>query len=172
MANGELRLGEVARFADLVRRDLVACGSDVLVAESPPTEEQAKQATPATEIESPKELTATAQSSGEDYVVVMTDKDTTPLSVYQKYLESADLWRQLTEHNLLKDGTTVRIPKGMLKDGQIPAKVSKFNGNVEIARNFDWKWVSVVDNMLSSRKATGFAPAPSPRLRSCRMTER
>jgi hypothetical protein len=112
------------------------------------SEEQAKQATPATEIESPKELTATAQSSGEDYVVVMTDKDTTPLSVYQKYLESADLWRQLTEHNLLKDGTTVRIPKNMLKDGQIPAKVSKFNGNVEIARNFDWKWVSVVDNML------------------------
>ena len=30
----------------------------------------------------------------------------------------------------------------------IPAKVTKFSGRVEIARNFDWKWVKVVDNML------------------------
>jgi hypothetical protein len=112
------------------------------------SEEQAKKPTPATQIESPKELTATAQGSGEDYVVVITDKDTTPLSVYQKYLESADYWRQITEHNLLKDGVVVRIPKEMLKNGQIPAKVTKFSGNVEIARNFDWKWVKVVPDML------------------------
>jgi hypothetical protein len=112
------------------------------------SEEQEKKATPATQIESPKELTATAQGSGEDYVVVITDKDTTPLSVYQKYLESADYWRQLTEHNLLKSGVSVRIPKDMLKNGQIPAKVTKFSGSVEIARNFDWKWVKVVPDML------------------------
>jgi hypothetical protein len=112
------------------------------------SEEQAKKPTPATQIESPKELTATAQGSGEDYVVVITDKDTTPLSVFQKYLESADYWRQITEHNLLKDGVAVRIPKEMLKNGQIPAKVTKFSGNVEIARNFDWKWVKVVPDML------------------------
>jgi hypothetical protein len=104
--------------------------------------------TPATTIDSPKELTASAQGSGEDYVVVITDKDTTPLNVYQKYLESADFWRQITEHNLLKDGVAVRIPKDMLKNGQIPAKVTKFSGNVEIARNFDWKWVKVVPDML------------------------
>jgi hypothetical protein len=112
------------------------------------SEEQDKKATPATQIDSPKELQATADGSGEDYVVVMTDKDTTPLNVYQKYLESADFWRQITEHNLLKDGTTVRIPKDMLKMGQIPAKVTKFSGNVEIARNFDWRWVKVVPDML------------------------
>ena len=112
------------------------------------SEEQVKKPTPATKIESPKELTAAAESSGEDYVVVITDKDTTPLSVYQKYLESADFWRQITEHNLLKDGVSVRIPKNMLKSGQIPAKVTKFSGNVEIARNFDWKWVKVVPDML------------------------
>lgn len=112
------------------------------------SEEQDKKATPATQIDSPKELQATAEGSGEDYVVVMTDKDTTPLSVYQKYLDSADFWRQITEHNLLKDGAAVRIPKNMLKTGQIPAKVTKFSGNVEIARNFDWKWVKVVPDML------------------------
>lgn len=112
------------------------------------SEEQDKRATPAAEIAPPKELQATAEGPGEDYVVVMTDKDTTPLSVYQKYLENADFWRQITEHNLLKDGTTVRIPKDMLKMGQIPAKVTKFSGNVEIARNFDWRWVKVVPDML------------------------
>ena len=36
----------------------------------------------------------------------------------------------------------------MLKPGLIPAKVTKYSGRVEIARNFDWKWVKVVDNML------------------------
>ena len=112
------------------------------------SEEQEKKPTPATQIDSPKEPQASEQSSGEDYVVVMTDKDTTPLNVYQKYLESADFWRQLTEHNLLKDGVTVKIPKDMLKTGQIPAKVTKFSGSVEIARNFDWRWVKVVPNML------------------------
>ena len=112
------------------------------------SEEQVKKPTPATQIDSPKELQASAQGSGEDYVVVITDKDTTPLSVYQKYLESADFWRQITEHNLLKDGVALRIPKNMLKNGQIPAKVSKFSGSVEIARNFDWKWVKVVPDML------------------------
>ena len=30
----------------------------------------------------------------------------------------------------------------------IPAKVTKFSGRVEIACNFDWKWVKVVDDML------------------------
>ncbi len=111
------------------------------------SQEQEKP-TPATTIDSPKELTATAQGSGEDYVVVITDKDTTPLNVYQKYLESADFWRQITEHNLLKAGVSVRIPKDMLKNGQIPAKVTEFSGSVEIARNFDWKWVKVVPDML------------------------
>ncbi len=112
------------------------------------SEEQEKKITPATQIDSPKELAASAQSSGEDYVVVMTDKDTTPLSVYQKYLESADFWRQLTEHNLLQKGIEDKVPESMLKSGQIPAKVTKFSGNVEVSRNFDWKWVRVVPNML------------------------
>lgn len=112
------------------------------------SKEQEKKPTPATQIDSPKELQASADGSGEDYVVVMTDKDTTPLNVYQKYLDSADFWRQLAEHNLLQNGTAVKIPKDMLKTGQIPAKVTEFSGNVEIARNFDWKWVKVVPNML------------------------
>ena len=112
------------------------------------SEEQEKKPTPATKIDSPMEIQASAGTSGEDYVVVMTDKDTTPLKVYQKYLGSADQWRQLTEHNLLQKGVTVKVPKNMLKAGLIPAKVTKFSGRVEIARNFDWKWVKVVDNML------------------------
>src|SRR3970040_167329 len=112
------------------------------------SEEQDKKPTPATKIDSPKELTESAQGPGEDYVVVSTDKNTTPLNVYQKYLESADFWRQITEHNLLKDGVAVRIPKNMLKNAQIPPKVPHFSGSVEIARNFDWKWVKVVPDML------------------------
>ncbi len=112
------------------------------------SDEQEKKPTPATKIDSPKEMAATSNISGEDYVVVMTSKDTTPLKVYQKYLRSADEWRQITEHNLLKEGVAVKVPKDMLKAGMIPAKVTKFSGRVEIARNFDWKWVQVVDNML------------------------
>jgi len=112
------------------------------------SDEQEKKPTPATKIDSPKEMSATADMSGEDYVVVMTDKDSTPLKVYQKYLRSADEWRQITEHNLLKEGVAVKVPADMLKAGLIPAKVTKFSGRVEIARNFDWKWVKVVDNML------------------------
>ena len=112
------------------------------------SEEQEKKPTPATKIDSPKEMAATSASSGEDYVVVMTDKDTTPLKVYQKYLRSADEWRQITEHNLLQKGIAVKVPKDMLKAGMIPAKVTKFSGRVEIARNFDWKWVKVVDDLL------------------------
>ena len=112
------------------------------------SEEQEKKPTPAAKIDSPKEIQASAGTSGEDYVVVMTDNDTSPLKVYQKYLESADQWRQLTEHNLLHKGVTVKVPKDMLKAGLIPAKVTKFSGRVEIARNFDWKWVKVVDDML------------------------
>ena len=112
------------------------------------SEEQEKKPTPATKIDSPKEIQASAATSGEDYVVVMTDSDTSPLKVYQKYLDSADQWRQLTEHNLLHKGVAVKVPKDMLKAGLIPAKVTKFSGRVEIARNFDWKWIKVVDNML------------------------
>ena len=112
------------------------------------SKEQEKKLTPATKIDSPKEIQASIGISGEDYVVVMTDSDTSPLKVYQKYLDSADQWRQLTEHNLLQKGVVVKVPKDMLKAGIIPAKVTKFSGRVEIARNFDWKWVKVVDNML------------------------
>lgn len=119
------------------------------VADDGRSEKQDKKPTPATSIDSPKgELTASQLESGEDYVVVMTDKDTTPLKVYQKYLNSADFWRQIAEHNLLKKGVSVKIPKDMLKAEQIPSKITKFNGRVEVARNFDWKWVRVVDNML------------------------
>jgi hypothetical protein len=90
---------------------------------------------------------ATSDAS-EDYVVVLTEKDTTPLQVYQKYLDSADFWRSLAEHNMLGKDIQIRVPKSMLKGDQIPAKITKFSGRVEIARNFDWKWVKVVPNML------------------------
>ena len=43
------------------------------------SEEQEKKPTPATKIDSSMEIRASAATSGEDYVVVMTDKDTTPL---------------------------------------------------------------------------------------------
>ena len=83
-------------------------------------------------------------------MVVLNAEDNTPLKVYQKYLEKADFWRELTEYNLLADGVEVRVPKHMLKIGQIPAKVNKFSGRVQIARHFDWKWVPVVPNILVS----------------------
>ena len=38
------------------------------------SDKQEKQPTPATKIDSPKEMAATADMSGEDYVVVMTDQ--------------------------------------------------------------------------------------------------
>ena len=82
--------------------------------------------------------------------MVLNAEDNTPLKVYQKYLEKADFWRELTEYNLLADGVEVRVPKHMLKIGQIPAKVNKFSGRVQIARHFDWKWVPVVPNILVS----------------------
>ncbi len=108
-----------------------------------------KKPTPATEVVPPKgELQAATTDASEDYVVVLTEKDTTPINVYQKYLESADFWRQLAEHNLLGQGIQIRIPKDMLKSELIPAKVTQFSGRVEIARNFDWTWVKVVPNML------------------------
>ena len=75
------------------------------------SKEQEKKLTPATEIDSPKEIQASVGTSGEEYVVVMTDSDTSPLKVYQKYLDSADQWRQLTEHNLLQKGVAVKVPK-------------------------------------------------------------
>ncbi len=91
---------------------------------------------------------AATLDASEDYVVVLTEKDTTPLQVYQKYLDSADFWRALAEHNLLGEDVQIRVPKHMLKAELIPAKITKFSGRVEIARNFDWKWVKVVPNML------------------------
>jgi hypothetical protein len=91
---------------------------------------------------------AATLDASEDYVVVLTDKDTTPLQIYQKYLDSADFWRELAEHNLLGKDIQIRIPKSMLKNDQIPARITKFSGRVEIARNFDWKWVKVVPDML------------------------
>jgi hypothetical protein len=115
------------------------------------SEEQVKQANPATQVSTPQgELQATDARPDDDYVVVLNDEDDSPLKVYQKYLDKADFWRELTEYNLLDNGVHVRVPKHMLKAGQIPAKVSKFSGQVEIARHFDWKWVPVVDNMLVS----------------------
>ncbi len=89
-----------------------------------------------------------ALDASDDYIVVLTDKDTTPLNVYQKYLDSADFWRALAEHNMLGKDIRIRVPKQMLKSDQIPAKITEFSGRVEIARNFDWKWVKVVPNML------------------------
>ena len=103
------------------------------------SEEQAKKANPATQIPSSSELTATDARTDDDYVVVLNAEDNTPLKVYQKYLEKADFWRELTEYNLLAEGVQVRVPAHMLTSGQIPAKVNKFSGRVEIARHFDWK---------------------------------
>ena len=115
------------------------------------SEEQVKKANPATQISSPQgEPTAPDARPDDDYVVVLNAEDNTPLKVYQKYLEKADFWRELTEYNLLAEGVKVRVPKHMLKTGQIPAKVNKFSGRVQIARHFDWKWVPVVPNMLVS----------------------
>lgn len=115
------------------------------------SEEQVKKANPATQISSPQgEPTTTDARPDDDYVVVLNAEDNTPLKIYQKYLEKADFWRELTEYNLLADGVQVRVPKHMLKTGQIPAKVNKFSGRVQIARHFDWKWVPVVPNMLVS----------------------
>jgi hypothetical protein len=91
---------------------------------------------------------AATLDASEDYVVVLTDQDTTPLNVYQTYLDSADFWRALAEHNLLGKGVQIRVPKHMLKSDQIPARIVKFSGRVEIARNFDWKWATVVPDML------------------------
>src|SRR5262245_34319075 len=76
----------------LVLTFAMSIASNLALANGGRSEEQEKKPTPATKVDSPKELTATSQGSGEDYVVVITDKDTTPLSVYQKYLDSADFW--------------------------------------------------------------------------------
>lgn len=115
------------------------------------SEEQVKKVDPATEVTSPQsEPQATDARPDDDYVVVLNAEDDSPLKVYQKYLDKADFWRELTEHNLLDEGVQIRVPKHMLKTGQIPAKISKFSGQVQIARHFDWKWVPVVDNMLVS----------------------
>ncbi len=115
------------------------------------SEEQVKKANPATEVTAPQnEPQATDARPDDDYVVVLNAEDDSPVKVYQKYLDKADFWRELTEYNLLDEGVQVRVPKHMLKSGQLPAKVSKFSGQVQIARHFDWKWVSVVDNMLVS----------------------
>ncbi|HXV59596.1 MAG TPA: FecR family protein [Vicinamibacteria bacterium] len=83
----------------------------------------------------------------DDYIVVVTDKDT-PLDFYHKYLDGAEFWREVTEHNLLREGVRVMIPGRMLKSEQIPTKISSFTGNVEIARSFDWEWVPAVPDML------------------------
>ena len=101
------------------------------------SEEQAKKANLATQIPSSSELTATDARTDDNYVVVLNAEDNTPLKVYQKYLEKADFWRELTEYNLLAEGVQVRVPAHMLKSRQIPAKVNKFSGRVEIARHFD-----------------------------------
>ena len=136
------------------------------------SEEQEKKPTPATKIDSPKEMAATSVNSGEDYVVVMTSKDTTPLKVYQKYLRSADEWRQITEHKLLKEGVAVKVPKDMLKAGMIPAKVTKFWA---VSRSLAARSRTGTGNgskswtTCSSRKAIGFARAPSLPSRSNRM---
>lgn len=115
------------------------------------SEEQVKEVDPSTEVTSPQsEPQATNARPDDDYVVVLNAEDDSPVKVYQKYLDKADFWRELTEYNLLDEGVRVRVPKHMLKTGQIPAKVSKFSGQVQIARHFDWKWVPVVDNMLVS----------------------
>lgn len=114
-------------------------------------QEQVKKATPETKVASPKaEPSAPTAKSADDYVVVMTEKDDSPVKVYQKYLEKADLWRSLADYNLLSEGVKVRVPKEMLKSGILPAKVTKASGRVEIARNFDWKWIPVVPNLLVS----------------------
>ncbi|MGH9459851.1 MAG: FecR domain-containing protein [Vicinamibacteria bacterium] len=120
-------------------------------AEGGRSEEQVKKVDPATEVTSPQsEPQATDTRSDDDYVVVLNAEDNSPVKVYQKYLDKADFWRELTEYNLLDEGVRVRVPKHMLKAGQIPAKISKFSGQVQIARHFDWQWVPVVDNMLVS----------------------
>ena len=94
---------------------------------------------------------AATLDASDDYVVVLTEKDTTPLQVYQKYLDSADFWRALAEHNLLGEDVQIRVPKHMLKAELIPAKITKFSGRVEIARNFDWKWVKARKHAFNQR---------------------
>ena len=129
----------------------VLCGHPHSIDRGGRSEEQVKKANPATQISSPQgEPTTTHARPDDDYVVVLNAEDNTPLKVYQKYLEKADFWRELTEYNLLADGVEVRVPKHMLKTGQIPAKVNKFSGRVQIARHFDWKWVPMVPNILVS----------------------
>jgi len=111
----------------------------------------AASATPATKVAVPKgDLPATMPSSGDDYVVVMTDKDDSSQKVFSKYLDKPESWRPLADYNLLADGVKVRIPKAMLKPGILPAKITAFSGRVDIARKVDWKWIPAVPNLLVS----------------------
>ena len=92
---------------------------------------------------------ARAGDENEDgFVVIMTDEDSSAQALFDRYPEMSGSWDELAKFNLLRSGYVIEIPRHMLSSDGVLAKVSSYYGDVEVKRDFDRRFIPVVNNLL------------------------
>ena len=81
--------------------------------------------------------------------VILTDSESSPDELFQRYPELASSWDELARFNLLRrPGTAIEVPRDMLGADRTLAKIDGLYGEAEVNRSFDNRYIPVVKNLL------------------------
>ena len=91
---------------------------------------------------------ATNGKSKDAYVIV-TDTESNPEELFQRYPEISASWDELARFNLLKGrGTTIEMPREMLSSDHMLARIAGLYGEAEVRRSFDKRYIPLLENLL------------------------
>lgn len=89
-----------------------------------------------------------SRHDGDDFVVVVTEHDSSARALLERYPEVSASWEELAKFNLLRSGHVIEIPRDMIASDGVLAKVASAYGDVEVKRAFDERFIPVVKNLL------------------------
>ena len=85
----------------------------------------------------------------EEAYVILTDSESTPDELFQRYPELSSSWDELARFNLLRrPRTVIEVPREMFGADRTLAKIAGIYGEAEVHRSFDDRYIPVVENLL------------------------
>jgi hypothetical protein len=97
----------------------------------------------------PTEETADKKGRTDTSYVIITQSESSPEDLFRRYPELLSSWDELARFNLLRSpGTTIEVPRDLLTNDRILAKIAGTYGEAEVRRSFDDRYIPVVQNLL------------------------
>ena len=97
----------------------------------------------------PAEESADSRGKKEASYVILTDSESSPDELFQRYPELASSWEELARFNLLRrPGTAIEVPRDMLGADRSLAKITGIYGEAEVNRSFDDRYIPLVQDLL------------------------